>query len=361
MKYPTRPLIVACLCALAWLDLRAAVADDTQILVQTADQQIIPAYHKLAVSTAALQDSAQSFCADPSDDGLTALREAFHAGMDNWESVQYLRFGPVEFLLRGSRFELWPDTRGTVGKHLRQLLSDADPTSLEPMKFARGSVAVQGFSALEVLLFEDQAQAGLFGSNDAGRFRCAVVQAIARNLAEMAAGIEADWVDENQGHRRSFVTAEAGNDFYESARGPMGKLLNNLHTQLQFIGEQKLDRPLGSTLERANGRRAESWLSGRSLRNIQDNLRGLQALYQTAFAPQIADQELAGKIADGFAEALRRLENIPRPLHEAVSDPSARQTVVDLRSQIHDLEELFSGPVPKALDLSLGFNSLDGD
>ena len=114
-------------------------------------------------------------------------------------------------------------------------------------------------------------------------------------------------------------------------------------------------------MARANGRRAESWRSSRSLRNIQHNLQGVRSLYLITFVAAITDPELTGKIADSFEQASQRLKLIPIPLHLAVKNPEARQAVVDLRTQISQLQELFAGPVPQTLDLSLGFNSLDGD
>jgi predicted lipoprotein len=361
MKIHLRHSSRALLCGLLILCPVFSSADDTQTLLQIADQHIIPAYDKLAVSTALLQDKAKAFCAAPAAEALEAMRTAFHQAMDDWQAIQHIRFGPVEYLLRGPRFQLWPDTRGAVGKHLAQLLASTDPSALESLRFARGSVAVQGFSALEILLFDTRIQTGQFDASDAGRFRCAVIEAITGNLAHMAAGIETDWVEDDKGHRQYFATAATGNDYYENAREALSKILNNLHTQLQFIVEQKLDRPLGSTVARANGRRAESWRGSRSLRNIRRNLRSLQALYRVAFAAQITDPELAGRIAAGFDEALRRLEQVPPPLHEAVTNPAARQATLNLRTQISELQGLFAGPVPQALDLSLGFNSLDGD
>src|SRR3546814_3114375 len=75
--------------------------------------------------------------------------------MDAWMAVQHLRFGPSLLFLRVDRVEFWPDKRGTVGRHLAQLLSDHDLQPLAPRVFANGSVAVQGFPALERLRSEE--------------------------------------------------------------------------------------------------------------------------------------------------------------------------------------------------------------
>ena len=72
-----------------------------------------------------------------------------------------------------------------------------------------------------------------------------MVEAIAANLAHMAAGIRHDWSDSDSPYRQAIATAGQGNGFFEGADEVSGKLLNTLHTQAQVIVEQKLDRPLG--------------------------------------------------------------------------------------------------------------------
>jgi predicted lipoprotein len=49
------------------------------------------------------------------------------------------------------------------------------------------------------------------------------------------------------------------------------------------------------------------------------------------------------------------------PLSEAVTDPAARARVEALRDQVSALEKLLASPAAEALDLPMGFNSLDGD
>src|SRR3546814_19685235 len=107
--------------------------------------------------------------------------------MDAWMAVQHLRFGPSLLFLRVDRVEFWPDKRGTVGRHLAQLLSDHDPQPLAPRVFAHGSVAVQGFPALERLLYESDDVVWMTS------FGCAVPCAIGGHLERIGAGLLEDW------------------------------------------------------------------------------------------------------------------------------------------------------------------------
>jgi hypothetical protein len=136
-----------------------ASGDSTAGLTQTADRLIIPAYRQLETASVLLRDRTESFCKAPDETALEGLKSAFGRTMEAWQSVQHIRFGPVEYLMRGPRFQLWPDKRGSVSKHLSRLLASADRSALEPERFAQGSVAVQGLGALEVLLFDSDVEA----------------------------------------------------------------------------------------------------------------------------------------------------------------------------------------------------------
>jgi predicted lipoprotein len=339
----------------------ASAADDRAYNLRTADEHIIPGYRELARTTSAFDQQAATFCETPTHKNLEAVRESFHTTMDAWQSIQHIRFGPVELLLRSYRYQMWPDKRGTVAKHLRRVLASSDPVDLEPERFAKGSVAVQGLSAAERLLFGSDASSVDFGQDAPGRRRCAVLRAIAQNLSRMSAEIVAEWTQGPESHRTYLATAAQGNAYYQDDRELSARLLNNLHTQLQRIGDQKLGLPLGESLERARGRRAESWRSVRSLRNIRHNLQGVRELYRTGFGPRLADEALGRETEAAFARALRALEAVPKPLAQTVEDPTVRGRAETLHTEVSALAALFAGPLPQALDLPLGFNSLDGD
>lgn len=339
-----------------------AHADDTEHNLRAVSGHIVPRYQTLADETASLAATATVFCANPDQPGLEKVRAGFQRGTDAWQSIQHIRFGPIEFLLRMNRFQLWPDKRGNVAKHLQQLLAQQDRAALAPQRFADGSVAVQGFSALEMLLFDDGATADAFSANTPdGAYRCAVLLAITANLSDMSAGLVHDWTQGDNAYSGFIRSAAQGNAFYSSERDVSSLLLNNLYTGMLMIVDQKLDLPLDKSLQSARGTRAENWRSGRSLRNIQSNLEGLHDFYRGAFAPRLPDAKLHQAIEAAFADTLQALAAVPAPLHSAVQDPTARPAVEKLRREAARLKNLIGGELPAALDLPLGFNSLDGD
>lgn len=320
---------------------------------RVVDDHLIPRYQQLATASAALADSAKALCTRPDEEHIAAARQAYQGAMDAWQGISHLRFGPVELLLRYHRFQLWPDKRNTGGRQLGQMLAGADPTVLEAERFAQASVAVQGFSALERLWF---------GSEPVDGYRCALSRAIADNLATMSGEIVGEWTGGQAPYRQQMLQPGGSDAAFESHLAVSSQLLNNLDTQLQAILEQKLGRPLDAG--RLRPKRGESWRSGRSLRNIALNLAALRELYLTGFAPLLADdpakKSLDRRVRAAFAAA-ETAAAIERPLAELAGDPAGRAALDGLQSRMRVLKGLVGGELPQALDIPLGFNSLDGD
>ncbi|PVZ72244.1 imelysin family protein [Pelagibaculum spongiae] len=337
-------------------------ADWTKTNQQLIDQQIIPSYQKLSASSAQLAQLSQQFCQSPNQAGLQSLQQQWKQVMADWTQAQPVRFGPADSFLRHYRIEMWPDKRNTGGRQFNKMIAKADPALLETKKFSRSSVALQGLTASERLLFGKKSQASLFGGSDKNQFRCNLQLAIASNLQGITSKIKDEWQTGEQSYRALLLsTGQKGNDFFSSDSEITARFLNNLYTQLQSIVDQKLLAPLGSSLEKAKGKKSESWRSKNSLENIKNNLLATQQWYLIAFAPELKGQALDGDIKAAFTTALLSVDAIKLPLVQAVADATQRAKVQTLVKNTSSLKNLIGSKLPSAINLPLGFNSLDGD
>ena len=319
-----------------------------------ADAHIVPRYQRLADSTRLLAEAAAAQCGQ-GEDSENALQGSFSEAFLAWQGVQHLRLGPVTYLSRDFRFQLWPDKRGAVSRHLAQLLAGGDPSRLEAERFASGSAAVQGFGALELLLFRSPDPA-----LDPDWY-CQVVSRVSANLAQMAADTLADWTAGADPYRAVFAGTGVGSVRAEYERPLSGQLLNNLHTQLERMVTQKLDEPLGTTPGRTFPRRAEAWRSGLSRAALVANLAALKELYDVALAPRLDDADLDRRLRSAFDEAARQLHANTEPLDTAVTQPDAWAALDALRGHLAALKALVAAELASALGVGIGFNSLDGD
>jgi len=112
-----------------------------------AENHILPVYQHLENQAIALDESAKVSCEKKNRNDLVKLRNTSKQAFLAWQGAQHLRFGPIQFLSRDSRFAFWPDKRGVVRKQLYALLQDPALTTQE-FDIAEKSVALQGFSAL---------------------------------------------------------------------------------------------------------------------------------------------------------------------------------------------------------------------
>lgn len=343
----------------------ALVTPRQQLNITISERHILPGYEALLAAGKTLHTGVDAFCAQPGQTGLEKAQAAFHTAMDAWMGVQHIRIGPAEQSQRNFRLQFWPDRRGIAARHLRTLLAKGDRSVLTADTFPTISVAVQGFPAMERLLFGESAQKLLAG-NEAD-YRCAVLQAIAGNVENIAQGILDDWRGP-AGFGHIIETAWEGNSRYIDNREALRDLFKGFHGGLETVYALKLLPVLGKELAKARPRRAESWRSARSLRNIAVNIAVLQKLYtgDGAIAGYILTRDpendaLDDDIRAAFDRTARAIDAIGMPLSAAVADPAARPRVEELAIAVHELSQQVSGPLADALDIGLGFNARDGD
>jgi predicted lipoprotein len=263
--------------------------------------------------------------------------------MDAWMAAQHIRFGPAMRGDRHVRIQYWPDKHNQLTRHLARLTAAADPAVLEPERFAGVSVAIQGLPAMERLLFGDE------GRLDG--YACKYLTAIAGNLEGIAASLVEDW----QAYPVGPETADG--------------LVDSLMTQLQVIAELKLERVVEDRPGKARPRRAESWRSARSARNIRINLKAIADLYSGGQGADLrsavaAVDEGAGTLEaldDAFAVAARMAGRLGDGLEPATGDGQERRIADFLVIHIHAMREQVAQTVAPALGVTLGFNALDGD
>lgn len=362
LRFKKTPVLAALLLGAVPLPAAAAPIDYAGLNRAVVETHVLPRYKAFAERAAALGASLGDACADGRLEAAES-RAAYDAAMDAWMGVQHLRFGPAMLFLRYDRLEFWPDKRGMVRRHLAALLAQRDPQALEAATFANGSVAVQGFPALERLLFdsEEEVRATPFG--------CRLAEAIGRNLHGIAADLLADWRDGEDAYAGVIDGAAGGNEQYFDAKEAALEFAKALRGALLLVADYKLDRPLGDDPEAVRTKRAESWRAARSLRNIRGNLKAARALYEeggaVSFSSLLRAQPKGEELDQAISAALARLvaaaEAQPDSLAAALEAPEGWEKLDALRAETRQLLELLGGPLSQVLDLPIGFNSYDGD
>jgi hypothetical protein len=335
----------------------------------------VPFLMQLETATATLVAAATALKKQPDAAAFATVQQGFNAVSDAWAAVQLLRFGPLSQEQRLDRLAYWPERGNVTEKQMAAFLSAADKGKLAPAGFAKASVALQGLSALERLLYDgektadskpvsDKALAELTAQTPAAAYRAAMIAAIATNLQQIAKEGRKAWHDLSaklaKGDQAGLAASpqEATNQIYAG-----------LVTEIQLIGGQKIGIPLGKSADAAKPRQTEQWRSGRSLQDIKLNIAALrQALLGDpagsviALVSTDAAAAMQGKLTAALDGCDQAVPTVTQPLDIAVSDDKAgRPEVQALLVKINQLRDVLTNDLPKAAGITLGFNDLDGD
>ena len=340
-----------------------APTDYARVNAALVETHALPRYERLAVATNSFAGAAETFCAGASDADHDQLRAGFHDTMDAWMGVQHLRFGPMDFFMRGYRFYFWPQARGKVAEAVAGLVA-AGEDDARLTRIGRANVAVQGLLAVEVLLYDER----YLGTGDGtGATGCGLLTAAAANMRTMAAGILADWREGDAPFARLLTMPGPDNPYVEDHAAGTLAFFQSLHDSLQLIHDVKLKPVIGASAQQVRPVLAESRLSGRSQRSIVVTLEALQALYLGEGSAglgdltAIADPKLDRLMRKAFRLTLVTARSIGRPVEKAAADPSLRPQAEKLATQVQALKQIVRDRLAPALGLAVGFNALDGD
>jgi predicted lipoprotein len=284
---------------------------------------------------AAFADAAGALADAPCDPA--ALKGAFGPAATAWAAMSHLTMGPVEAEGRGQVVLFWPDGRDATRRGLN-LLREQGEMGWTPEGIARASAAARGLGALERLIWEADAAP------------CALTLALADDLAETAARIEAGWTGGFAALMRD--PGGPGNTRFLDEAEVQAAFFTALMTGLEHLAERRLGEPLGS-FDRPRPARAELRRSASSLPMVEASLRALREL-----AAAMAD---APETDAAFARALDAATRIETPDLSRVADPAGRLPVEALQTAVNALRQAADREIGDAHGLAQGFNAADGD
>ena len=333
-------------------------AQAAKAVLAAVDRFIIPSYRALAEAADAQEKTWTAFAANRAAGNFAGLKTAYNTTADAWAKAQLVKTGPLSLFLRYERFAYWPEARNVTQRMLDQLIKSNDPKELSPETLQRDSVAAQGLTALERLLYEDNSEQLLNASGQAGEWRTQVGLGIARNMSSIADDVVAEWTAPD-GVRAAIAANKPWKTIFADTPEAASLLLTDLVSAFRLIHDVKILSVMGASADVARPRVAEAWRSGRSQRNLKLNLESAQAL--TAIWDESIPAAHRTKIEQLYAAAIKATDAVPADLGEAAADPMRRPRVESARAAIKAVQVEIAATLPTDLGITLGFNSLDGD
>lgn len=344
---------------------RAADADafdHAGLARQTLERHIRPAYDRFAGTTDALGDRLAAYCAGPPDGNLAPVEGAFRGVVLAWSGVEHLRFGPVIEEHRYSRVLFWPDPRGIGIRQVERALRSEDPSVLSAESLKDKSVALQGLSALELILYGPYRDA-LAETGPAREHRCGYMQAIARNLSGIAEALKTAW-SARHGYSKTFLEPGPDNPAYRSPREVTQEIAKAFQNGLEWVRDVKIAGPIGERGQKAarvDAPYARSRLSTESAIASVESLRQLFAEGGIAERVEAESPGMTGSVLFDLDLALKQIRAVGMPIDEAAGDPEAAGRLVAAGYPLENAGRVTLPVLSGAAGIIRGFNVSDGD
>jgi len=342
----------------------AVAFDHPGVARRALERHIVPAYERLNTEAAKHVTAIAALCQTPSAANLEAARAGFKSALIAWGHIEHIRFGPISEQNRYDSMLFWPDPRGISRRHITRALSQQDPDVLVPESLATKSVALQGFTALDTLLFSSESDA-LKQPGAAGQFRCGYARALAVNIERIAQAVREAWSN-SSAFAHVWLHPGPGNPAFLKPEETTHALGQAYLMGLENVRNIRLGGPLGFKDRNARPLTPVVPYSGLVLDLAIADIEGLRdLLLGSGLAEASRDGEPAHTVMQSVTGELQMMiPNLrkaaamsPKPFQDA----NARNTLILLGYPLKNTHDTVLQYLKQEAGLTMGFNSLDGD
>jgi len=335
-------------------------------LTDLANNHVLPSYQNLQDNALTLSSEATDFCAQTvsSNDELMELQESWREVMSSWQTIQWLKVGPIIDDNRIFRLHYWPDSKETVISGITNLLASSE--EITEAYISTRSVGSQGLPAIEQLLFTSNSQDNLVNASNKEK-RCDVLTAITANVATISEAVNSEWKIV-EGNYHAQLTQGTGD--FSSKKDAVEELVTNWLEQIERVKDEKLLVPL-SNASPGIPSIAEHVSSDQSVASIQKNIAIFSVIYSAGGGHGFDDILIEHLSQQNIAtEMLAAIDNAVT-LANALSTGGSYETLLKTeegRAQITEtidslraIRDVLTVDFVQATDINIGFNSNDGD
>ncbi len=337
----------------------ASSFDKQALLVNLADEVILPNYLLFQKNIKALSDAFNAYTDSGTLAGMDSLREIFHSTYTSYQHISLYEFGPAENIVVRNNFNVFPaDTL--------QVLNNISAGSYD-LNMASNFDA-KGLPALDFLLYGKHLSSNqIHGFFQASPNRRKYVKDLIQDMVQKINQVIAGW----EAYRGTFVSS-LGTDVSSS----IGYLVNQLNFELDYIKNAKVGIPLGKkTLGIILPGKCEAYYSEQSLQYIKESVKALEEIYtgkniagsnRLGFDDYLEHLKvehnggtLNAAINSQFATVFSRLNSIEAPLsQQIVSNPGSVEAAY---AELVKLLVLLKTDLPSSLGVVITYQDGDGD
>lgn len=332
------------------------------LLERWSSELIVPLYADFEQRSEEVAEAVEALCASPSEPALAAARAAWQSAREPFKRAEVFAFGPYsrpEFRI-GPKLDSWPARPEDV----EEWIAGSNP--VDAATLAELGVWHKGLPVVEYFLYSPEASAQ---SQLAVPRRCEYLRSTATELVSRARELHLEWSPEGGNFANELSGAGRTSTAWRTLRDAFSEVINRMGFTLENVRRDKLGRPLGDMTGGVTlPNETESRFSGRAVRDILDNLAGIEVLFfgdPARNLPGVSSYAIErGRNFDAqFRSAVdgarTALEAVSAPLGEAVATETER--VREASARLGELQGLIQTDLISALGLTLNFNDADGD
>jgi predicted lipoprotein len=332
-------------------------------LVDLANNHVLPSYQSLQDTAALLRSQTITFCAQQSQSSndLTSLQQSWRQVMASWQTIQWLKVGPIVDNNRNFRLHYWPDSKDSVGRGVSNLLATSE--TVTEAFIATQSVGSQGLPALEQLLFAANPESLLTASDQDKR--CEVLTAISANVATISEDVNSEWQIAD-GNYHEQLTQGTGD--FSSKKDAVEELVTNWLEQIERVKDEKMLVPL-SINSPGIPDITEHVLSDESVTSIQKNIATFKVIYSAGdghgfdniLIDHLSQQNIATEMSAAIDNAIVTANALVGSYETLLKTPEGRVQITASIDALRAVRDVLTVDFVQATDINIGFNSNDGD
>jgi predicted lipoprotein len=334
--------------------------DKKALVVNIADNIILPAYQSFKTSLDSLITEYSSFSVNPTITGLQTVKERYYTAYVKYQSVSLFEFGPAETEIVRMNFNVFPTDTNQINTNI-----STNSYSLD----AASNLDAKGFPALDYLFFGlNKSENVILQDFITTPNKKNYVTNLLNDMSVKTNAIVNAW---NNGYRTTFINS-LGTDVGSS----IGFLVNQLNFELDYLKNAKLGTPLGKkTLGIPVPGSCESFYSNHSVEFAKRSLNIIERVYfglnsngssgigfddyLDHLNAKYGNQGLNEAITNQFSVCHSKLALVSNPLsQEVVSNPAPADAAY---AELVKLLVLLKTDMPSNLGVIITYQDGDGD
>ncbi len=319
---------------------------DQQVVVDFADQVVIPTYEDLADRTEALDAAVIALDEGRTDEDLIAARDAWVDMRVPWEQSEGFLFGPVSAQGWDPAMDSWPLNQDDLEAVL------ASENVLDQELISNLPETQKGFHTVEYLLWGQESDKTADQLTDR---EMEYLLALTEELTLITSDLESSWtegVGGQEAYREVFVTAgEDGNTAYPSLESAVQEILVGMSGICDEVANGKIADPYDAR----DPNFVESQYSFNSLYDFQDNMRSVLNAYTGDFPlggtqgvgldefVAANDPDLDARFQAEIQASIDALDAIPPPFRDAILDEANNELIETAQEAIRTVQATIDG------------------